>query len=162
MEVQGCGAGSRFCSVSLGVPPHRVQLPGENVDRSGAGPRAPPPSGALIDWDPLRWKAGCSVWTSPAHTLGRQHLRGYSYYCTLFATFRSKIPLPTPTMPCALKGPQEPPGGGDGERLKGNAEPSASAIALLPLPGGVGVHPRPRPRVGRGSFVEEKGPFFHL
>lgn len=51
---------------------------------------------------------------------------------------------------------------GDGERLKGNAEPSASAIALLPLPGGVGVHPRPRPRVGRGSFVEEKGPFFHL
>lgn len=62
--------------------------------------------------DPLRWKAGCSVRTSPAHPLGRQHLRGYSYYCTLFATFRSKIPLPTPTMLCALKGPWTPPGGG--------------------------------------------------
>lgn len=112
MEMQGCGAGSRFCSVSLGVPPHRVLLPGENVDRAGAGLQAPPPSGVLMCWDPLRWKAGCSVRTSPAHPLGRQHLPGYSYYCTLFATFRSKILLPTPTMPCALKGPWTPPGGG--------------------------------------------------
>lgn len=29
-----------------------------------------------------------------------------------FVTFRSKIPLPAPTMPRALKGPRAPPGEG--------------------------------------------------
>lgn len=47
-QGSGFGAGSRFCSVSPRVPPHRVRLPGGNVDGAGAGPQAPPPSGGLI------------------------------------------------------------------------------------------------------------------
>lgn len=48
LEVQRFGVGSRFCSVSPRVPPHRVRLPEGNVDAARAGLRAPPPCGGLI------------------------------------------------------------------------------------------------------------------
>lgn len=48
LEVQGFGAGSGLGSGSPRVPPHRVRLPGENVDRAGTGLRAPLPSGGLM------------------------------------------------------------------------------------------------------------------
>lgn len=118
LEVQGFGVGSRFCSVSPRVPPHRVRLPGENVDGAGAGPRAPPPSGDLIGGS-LRQKGGAA--SPPRRTPSAGD--GYNVTLTtvlLFATFRSKIPLPVPTMPCALKGPQTTQGGWLGRgRLKG-------------------------------------------
>lgn len=47
LEVQGFGVGSRFRSISPGVPPHRVRLPGENVDGADAGTEAPLPSGGV-------------------------------------------------------------------------------------------------------------------
>lgn len=110
LKVQGFGAGSRFCSVSPRVPPHRVRLPGGNVDRAGAGPQAPPPSGGLVGGS-LRQKGGAASRSRRAPSAGG----GYNVTLTtvlLFATFRSKIPLPAPTMPCALKGPRTPQGSG--------------------------------------------------
>lgn len=104
LELQGFGVGSRFCSVSPRVPPHRVRLPGRNVDGARAGLRAPPPSGGLIQGVPAAEGGAASPPRRAPSTGG-----GYNVTLTtvlLFATFRSKIPLPAPTMPCALKGPR--------------------------------------------------------
>lgn len=107
------GSGFRDSALALGSaqsPPGSRPIEsgflGGNVDRAGAGPRAPLPSGVLLGGS-VRQKEGAA---SPPR---RAPSAGSSYNVTLttvllFATFRSKIPLPAPTMPCALKGPRTP------------------------------------------------------
>lgn len=82
---------------------------------------------------------------------GRQHLTLTPGL--LFATFPSKIPLPAPTMPRALKGPQTPPGrvGRDGGGV-GGGTPAALPQRTAPLV------VTPVPDSGGAALVEAGGP----
>lgn len=123
IEVQGFRAGSGCCSVSPGVPPHRVRLPGENVDGAGAGPRAPPRSGGS-DRGP-RGRKGCGVPprrpAAPAAVL-----LSLPYFPPL------RIP-PLPTVPRALKGPRR-------RRRAGRRALERRRRALTPRRCGAGLH----------------------
>lgn len=102
LEVQGVGVGSRFRSVSPGVPPHRVRLPGENVDAADAGT-----GGASSLWGGVigvpAAERGCGV-PSAARPLGRRRLHWYSYYCTSLRYISFQNSTPRAHNPLRLKG----------------------------------------------------------
>lgn len=137
IEVQGFRAGSGCCSVSPGVPPHRVRLPGGNVDGAGAGPRAPPRSGGS-DRGP-RGRKGCGVPPRRPAAPAAAVLLSLPYFPPL------RIP-PLPTVPRALKGPRR---AGRGP-WRGDAEP------LTPRRYRAGLLAGPSPM--RGSWRRGRDP----
>ena len=92
LGVQRFSAGSRFCSVSPRVPPHRVRLPGgERGQGRGGSSSASSLWGSA--WGVRAAERGCGV-PSPARPLGRQQLQCYSYYCTslCYISFQNSTP----------------------------------------------------------------------
>jgi hypothetical protein len=154
--VRGC---LRICSVSPRVPPHRVRLPGVNVERAGAGPRTPLPSASWMG-GPCA-ERGCGV-PSPARPLGRRRRR-YSYYCTSlrYISFQNSTPR-THNAP-RLKGAADASrlgGGGGGGRLKGQrGSPDFRNLPFSKVIAIVGCTLGPSPKLGGASLLEEKGSF---
>ena len=122
LGVQRFSAGSRFCSVSPRVPPHRVRLPGEERGQGRGGS-----SGASSLWGSARGvraaEGGCGV-PSPARPLGRRQLQCYSYYCTSLCYISFQNSTPRTHNALRLKGAADTLrrwgwGGVGGGRLKG-------------------------------------------
>lgn len=115
-----CG-GSRPAPGSAQCPPGSRPIESGFLGGTGAGP------GRLLGRR-LRLGArcgGCGVRPRRAPSAGGRHHLTLTTVL-LFATFPSKIPLPAPTMPRALKGPRRPRagGGGSGRRKGPRASPA--------------------------------------